>query len=148
MAAVRAFERVNGRVAVGGVKIDHSESYCAAAFWAGVIDIEVQRHVSSLSLQANGGHSKGSAKIVMLRRRSDTLRWRLSRTANQNFARASLSRPFVKLSTDIHSPSTDISTAPRQHTRSPGPARGLYLGVLHPVLDRVPAWQGVPAGVF
>ena len=50
MAAVLAFERVNGRVAVGGVKIDHGESYCAAAFPAGVIDIEVQRHVSSLSL--------------------------------------------------------------------------------------------------
>jgi hypothetical protein len=61
------------------VKIDHCASDCAAAFRAGVVDIEVQRHVSSLSLQANGGHSKGSAEIVMLRRRSDTLRWRLSR---------------------------------------------------------------------
>jgi hypothetical protein len=86
IAAVLAFERVNSRVAVGGVKIDHSASYCAAAFQAGVIDIEVQRHVSSLSLQANGGHSKGSAEIAMLRRRSDTLRWRLRRTANHIFA--------------------------------------------------------------
>jgi hypothetical protein len=46
IAAVRAFERVNSCVAVGGVKIDHGASYCGAAFWAGVIDIEVQRHVS------------------------------------------------------------------------------------------------------
>ena len=59
---------MNGRVAVGGVKIDDSVSYCAAACWADVIDSEV--HVGSLSLQANGGHSKGSAKIVKLRRRT------------------------------------------------------------------------------
>jgi hypothetical protein len=50
MAAVLAFERVNSRVAVGGVKIDHGASDCAAAFWAGVVDVEIQRHVSSLSL--------------------------------------------------------------------------------------------------
>jgi len=42
------------------MKIDERVSYCAAACWAGVIDNEV--HVSSLSLQANGGRSKGSAK--------------------------------------------------------------------------------------
>jgi hypothetical protein len=37
MAAVRAFERVNGRVAVGGVKIDHGASDCAAACCRGSI---------------------------------------------------------------------------------------------------------------
>jgi hypothetical protein len=122
---------VNGRVAVGGVKIDHSESYCAAAFWAGVIDIEVQRHVSSLSLQANGGHSKGSAEIVMLRRRSDTLRWRLSRTANQNFA-ARVCRDRLSSYPQV------IPRPPRRHTRSVGPAFGLCQEeVLHPVLDHV-----------
>lgn len=51
---------MNGRIAVSRVKIDESVSYCVAACWAGVIDNEV--HVSSLSLQANGGRSKGSAK--------------------------------------------------------------------------------------
>jgi hypothetical protein len=50
IAAVRAFKRVDGRVAVGGMKIDDSVSYCAAACWAGVIDNEGQRHVTSLSL--------------------------------------------------------------------------------------------------
>jgi hypothetical protein len=54
-------------MAVGGVKIDDSASYCAAACWADVIDNEVQRHVSSLSLQANGGHSKGSAEVDVAR---------------------------------------------------------------------------------
>jgi len=29
---------MNGRVAIGGVKIDDGVSYCAAACWAGVID--------------------------------------------------------------------------------------------------------------
>jgi hypothetical protein len=33
-----------------------------------------------------GGHSKGSAKIVMLRGRTDALRWRLNRTEYFNFA--------------------------------------------------------------
>ena len=69
---------MDGCVSVGGVKIDDSVSYAAAACWAGVIDNE--NHVNSLSLWANGGHSKGSAKIVMLRGRTDTLRWRLDRT--------------------------------------------------------------------
>jgi hypothetical protein len=49
------------------VKIDDSASYCTAACWADVIDNEVQRHVSSLSLQANGGHSKGSAEVGVVR---------------------------------------------------------------------------------
>ena len=121
MAAVRAFERVNGRVVVGGVKIDDSESYGAAAFWAGVTDSEVQRHVSSLSLQANGGHSKGSAKIVMLRRRSDTLRWRLSRTGNYNFA--------VRICRDRWSSYPQIiHTPPRQHARGLGACWGCILG--------------------
>src|SRR5450631_1320261 len=69
---------MGGCVSVGGVKIDDSVSYAAAACCAGVIDNE--NHVNSLSLWANGGHSKGSAKIVMLRGRTDTLRWRLNRT--------------------------------------------------------------------
>jgi hypothetical protein len=57
---------MDGCVSVGGVKIDDSVSYCAAACWAGVIEDEVQSPVNSLSLYSNGGHSKGSAKIVML----------------------------------------------------------------------------------
>jgi hypothetical protein len=77
---------VNGRVAIGGVKIDDSLSYCAAAYWADVIDNEVQWHVGSLSLQAIGVPSRGSAKTVMLRGRSDTLQWRLDRTRIYNFA--------------------------------------------------------------
>jgi hypothetical protein len=44
------------------MNIDDSASYCAAACWADDIDNEVQGHVSFLSLQANGGHSKGSGK--------------------------------------------------------------------------------------
>ena len=59
---------MDGCVSVGGVKIDDSVSYSAAACWAGVIDNEI--HVNFLSLWANGGHSKGSAKIVMLRGRT------------------------------------------------------------------------------
>jgi hypothetical protein len=86
IAAVRTFKRMNGRVAVGGVKIDYSASYRAAACWADVIHSEVQRHVSSLSLKANGGPSKGSLKIMMLRGRTDTLQWRLSGTQYCNFA--------------------------------------------------------------
>jgi hypothetical protein len=79
IAAVRAFERVNGRIAVGRVKIDDSVPYCAAACRAGIIDNEVQRHVSSLSLWANGEPlSKGSEKMVMLRGRTDALQWRLN----------------------------------------------------------------------
>jgi hypothetical protein len=69
---------MEGCVSVGGVKIDDSVSYCAAACWAGVLDNEI--HVSSLSLQANGGRSKGSAKDVMSRGRTDALRWRLNST--------------------------------------------------------------------
>jgi hypothetical protein len=49
-------------MALGGMNIDDGASYRAAACWAGDIDNEVQRHVSSLSLWANGGHSKGSDK--------------------------------------------------------------------------------------
>ena len=45
-----------GRVARD--EIDDSVSYAAAACWAGVIDNE--NHMNSLSLWANGGHSKGS----------------------------------------------------------------------------------------
>jgi hypothetical protein len=63
ITAVRASKRVNGRMALGGVTIDDSPSYCAAACWTDGIDVEVQRHVSSLSLKANGGHSKGSAEV-------------------------------------------------------------------------------------
>src|ERR1017187_4810718 len=44
------------------MKVDDGASYWFAAFWADVIDNEIQGHVSSLSLWANGGHSKGSAK--------------------------------------------------------------------------------------
>jgi len=65
-------------VSFSGVKIDDSVPYGAAACWAGVIDNEI--HLNFLSLWANGGHSKGSAKIVMLRGRTDTLRWHLNRT--------------------------------------------------------------------
>ena len=50
IAAVRAFKRVDGHVSVGGVKVNDSASYCAAARWAGVIDNEGQSHVTSLSL--------------------------------------------------------------------------------------------------
>ena len=83
---------MRGRITIGGVKIDDSVSYCAAASWAGVIDNEVQWHVDSLSLWANGVPSRGSAKILMLRGRSDALRWRPGRTGNYNFA--------VRISTD------------------------------------------------
>src|SRR5450631_3726057 len=69
---------MDGYVSVGGVKIDDSVSYVAAACWADVIDNEI--HVNFLSLWANGGLSKGSAKIVMLRGRTDTLRWHLNRS--------------------------------------------------------------------
>ena len=51
---------MNGRVAIGGVKIDDSVSYYVAAYWAGVIDNEVQCHVGSLSLWANGVPSRGA----------------------------------------------------------------------------------------
>ena len=56
IAAVRAFERMNGRVADGRVKIDDGVSYRAAACWAGVVDSEV--HVRSLSLQATEDHQR------------------------------------------------------------------------------------------
>jgi hypothetical protein len=52
-------------------------------------DNEVQRHVSSLSLQPNGGHSKGSTK--MLRGCRDALRWRL-----KELGTATLPCAFVK----------------------------------------------------
>jgi hypothetical protein len=52
-------------------------------------------------------------------------------------------RVIHRLSTPLHR----HIHSPRQHTRSPGPARGLYLGVLHPVMDRL-AWQKGLAGVF
>src|ERR1019366_5772351 len=99
---VRAFKRVNGRVAVGGVKIDDSASYCAAACWGDVIDNEVQRHVSSLSLQANGGPSKGSAKDC------DVARTRRLAMAPQSdrvlqLCRANLSRPVGSNIPSIHS---------------------------------------------
>jgi hypothetical protein len=99
IAAVRALERVNGRVAFGGVKTDDGASYRAAACWADAIDNEVQRHGSFLSLQANGGPSRESAKIVLLRGRSGALRWRLSRTQNCNFAMRICRDRWVKLST-------------------------------------------------
>jgi hypothetical protein len=60
---------MNGCVSVGGMKIDDSVSYCAAACWACIIDNEIQSHVNSLSLYSNGGHSKRSAKLVMLQGR-------------------------------------------------------------------------------
>src|SRR5450631_1013965 len=88
---------MDGCVSVGGVKIDDSVSYAAAACWAGVIDNE--NHINSLSLWANGGHSKGSAKIVMLRGRTDTLRWRLDRTEHRKTLSCNLSTPSGQTST-------------------------------------------------
>jgi hypothetical protein len=105
IAAVRAFERMNGRVADGRVKIDDGVSYSTAACRAGVIDSEV--HVGSLSLEANGGPSRGSAKIVMLRGRSGALRWRLNRTTESGLCRAICRDRRARLSTDY----PQISTA-------------------------------------
>jgi hypothetical protein len=45
-----------------------------------------------------GGHSKGSAKIVMLRGRTDALRWRLNRTGIAQTRCSNLSRPVGQLS--------------------------------------------------
>ena len=103
---------MNGRAADGGVKIDDGVSYCVAACWAGGIDNEDQWHVGSLSLQANGVPSRGPAKIVMLRERSDALRWRLGRTRNCNFA-VQICRDQVihKLSTVPNSGADRISQA-------------------------------------
>ena len=96
---------MRGRVAIGGVKIYDGVSYCAAAYWAGVIDNEDQWHVGSLSLQANGVPSRGPAKIVLLRGRSDALRWRLGRTRNCNFAvRICRDQVIHKLSTALNFP--------------------------------------------
>ena len=54
-------------MALGGMNIDDSASYCAAACWADDIDNEVQRHVSSLIAPGERGHSKGSAKVDVAR---------------------------------------------------------------------------------
>jgi hypothetical protein len=105
VAAVRTFERVNGRVADGRVKIDDGVSYGAAACRADVIDGEV--HVRFLSLQANGGPSRGSAKIVMLLERSGALPWRLNRTTESRPYRAICRDLRARLSTDY----PQISTA-------------------------------------
>ena len=91
---------MDGCVSVGRVKIDDSVSYGAAACWAGVIDNEI--HVNFLSLWANGGHSKGSAKIVMLRGRTDTLRWHLNRTEQSKLCPAICRHLRVRYSQVIH----------------------------------------------
>ena len=90
---------------VGGVKIDDSESYGAAAFWAGVTDSEVQRHVSSLSLQANGGRSKGSAKDCDVARMHGRLAMasQLNRPEYCNFAVRICRDPLGQISPVIHS---------------------------------------------
>ena len=94
---------MNGRIAVGGVKIDESVSYCAAACWAGVIDIEV--HVSSLSLQANEGRSKGSAKECDVARMHGRLAMasQLNRPEYCNFAVRICRDPLGQISPVIHS---------------------------------------------
>jgi hypothetical protein len=66
-------------MALGGMNIDDSASYCAAACWADDIDNEVQGHVSFLSLEGERRDTqKGPLKIVMLRGRTGALRWRLN----------------------------------------------------------------------
>ena len=45
-----------------------------------------------------GGHSKGSAKMVMLRGRTDALRWRLNRTKHESFAVRICRDPLGQLS--------------------------------------------------
>ena len=66
-------------MALGGMNIDDSASYCADACWADDIDNEVQGHVSFLSLEGERRDTqKGPLKIVMLRGRTDALRWRLN----------------------------------------------------------------------
>jgi hypothetical protein len=69
---------------------------CAAACWAGVIDNEV--HVSSLSLQANGGRSKGSAKDCDVARMHGRLAMasQLNRPEYCNFAVRICRDPLVK----------------------------------------------------
>jgi hypothetical protein len=57
VAAVGAFERVNGRVADGGVKIDDGVSYRAAACRADVIDGEV--HVRSFRFRRTENPREG-----------------------------------------------------------------------------------------
>ena len=54
---------MNGPVAVGGMKVNDSASYCAAACWAGVIDNEVHGHVSSLSLWTKEDTQKGPLRL-------------------------------------------------------------------------------------
>jgi len=106
ITAVRASKRANGRIAVGGMTIDDSASYCATARWADVIDNEVQTHVSSLSLQANGGHSKGSAKVYIARTHE---RLAMASQPNQmlELCRANLSRPVGSNIPVIHSPMSE-----------------------------------------
>ena len=94
---------MNGRIAVSGVKIDESVSYCAAACWAGVIDNEV--HVSFLSLEANGGRSKGSAKDCDVARMHGRLAMasQLNRPEYCNFAVRICRDPLGQISPVIHS---------------------------------------------
>jgi hypothetical protein len=93
-------------MALGGVTIDDSPSYCVAACWADDIDNEVQRHVNSLSLKANGGHSKGSAKVYIARTHE-----RLAMASQPNptleLCRAYLSRPVGSNIPVIHSPMSE-----------------------------------------
>jgi hypothetical protein len=94
---------MNGRVADGGVKIDDGVSYGAAACRAGVIDGEV--HVGSPSLQANAGHSKGSAKDCDVARMHGRLAMasQLNRLEYCNFAVRICRDPLCKISPVIHS---------------------------------------------
>jgi hypothetical protein len=105
---------MNGRVAIGGVKIDDGVSYSAAACWAGVIDNEVQEHAGFPFALSERRTLKGSAKIVMLRGRSGTLRLRLDRTRSElcrAIRRRAICRDrWVKLAADIHIPTASIRT--------------------------------------
>jgi hypothetical protein len=122
IAAARAFKRVNGSVGLRRVKIDDGMPYRFSAFWADVIDDKVQRHVSSLSLWANGGRSKGSGKIVMVWGRTDALRWRLNpKRRLQAFHMARAASPFTALSVKAFRP-----TSIRREIPDPG-HKGLYL---------------------
>jgi hypothetical protein len=106
ITAVRASKRANGRIAVGGMTIDDSASYCATARWADVIDNEVQTHVSSLSLQANGGHSKGSAKVYIARTH-ERLAMASQPNCTSQLSLANLSRPVGSNIPIIHSPMSE-----------------------------------------
>jgi hypothetical protein len=93
-------------MAFGGMNIDDSASYCAAACWADDIDNEVQRHVNSLSLKANGGHSKGSAKVYIART-LERLAMASQPNARLELCRADLSRPVGSNIPVIHSPMSE-----------------------------------------